>query len=530
MLITTELRQAWTAFRRPGRLTALAAAALVVISLGVLTALGHRVSCDGPCPVDPIAPDGSTVSDQFFFYHRDLGPTGSITARLTSMTGTITYPPPDHDRIVPGLVPWAKAGIIVKDGLRQGSSYAAVMMTGHHGVRMQHDYRYDVAGRAGGVTAESPVWLRLTRAGDTITGYESSDGRQWSTVGTAVLHGLPDTVQVGLFAASPGDLTLQRVGLGGAIQQSRFTQADGTFDTVGLDGAKPGVWRAEAVGEMNHTDWEKHHNPSGVIEAKGTITVSGTGDIGPIGDNGGVAAERLLPGLTIALLIVLVVAARFGATDRRPAGAPDRGSAGATGGRRDPGTAVTRSVLAARAVVAGTAAWLTGVVAVGIVVPVGVAILKHNGVPVLGVSVLTGVRLVVGVAIVLALAAVLAFGLGALMRRGRAAIMVATALIAVPYALAALPLLPDAVAQWLLRVTPAAGFAVQQTVVEYPQVLRHYAPSGGYFPLPGWAGLAVLGTYTAVVMAVALRGRPSGTDGAPTRPFPAGVPSAPRIG
>ncbi|HEX8343400.1 MAG TPA: hypothetical protein VF657_01470 [Actinoplanes sp.] len=521
MLITEHPRQAWTEFRRPGRLTALAAAALVVISLGILTALGHRVSCDGPCPVDPIAADGSTVSDQFFFYHRDLGSTGSITARLTSMTGTITYPPPDHDRIVPGLVPWAKAGIIVKDGLRQGSSYAALMLTGHHGVRMQHDYRYDVAGRAGEVTAGSPVWLRLTRAGNTITGYESSDGRQWSTVGTTVLDGLPDTVQVGLFATSPGDLSLQRVGLGGAVQQSRFTQASGVFDTVGLDGAKPGAWRAEAVGEMNHTDWEKHHNPSGAVEANGTITVSGTGDIGPMGDNGGIAAERLLLGLTIALLIVLVVAARFGATNSRPAGATNRRPADVR--------PVTRRVLGARAVVVGTATFVTGVVAVGIAIAVGVAIFKHNGVPIIGVSVLTGFRVVVGVATVLALAALLAFGLGALMRRAWAAIMVATALIALPYALAALPLLPDAVAQWLLRVTPAAGFAVQQTVVEYPQVLWHYAPSEGYFPLPGWAGLAVLGTYTAVVMAVALHGRPSG-DGAPPGPFPAGVPSAPRIG
>jgi hypothetical protein len=174
------------------------------------------------------------------------------------------------------------------------------MMTGHHGVRMQHDYRHDVGGRARGITAESPVWLRLTRAGNTITGYESTDGRHWSTVGTAVLDHLPDTVQVGLFATSPGDLTLQRVGLGGAVQQSRFTQASGSFDAVALDGAQPGAWQPDAIGEMNRTDWEKHHNPSGAVEANGMITVSGTGDIGPIGDDGGVAAERLLLGLTIA--------------------------------------------------------------------------------------------------------------------------------------------------------------------------------------------------------------------------------------
>jgi hypothetical protein len=115
---------------------------------------------------------------------------------MTSMTGTITYPPPRHDQIVPGLVPWAKAGIIVKDGVRPGSQYAALMMTGGHGVRFQHDYEHDVAGNTGGVSAQSPRWLRLTRSGDTISGAESADGKQWRAVGSATLRGLPDTMQV----------------------------------------------------------------------------------------------------------------------------------------------------------------------------------------------------------------------------------------------------------------------------------------------------------------------------------------------
>ncbi|MET9020983.1 hypothetical protein ABZV93_13445 [Actinopolymorpha sp. NPDC004070] len=194
---TTELLQReWAAFRRPGRLIALATAALTVIALGLVSSLGNRSSCNGPCPSDPVAGDGSTVSDTFWFLHRDLGPEGSITVRMTSMTGTITYPPPDHDEIVSGLVPWAKAGIIVKDGLRQGSPYAALMMTGSHGVRFQYDYKHDVAG--GGPSGRFPRWLRLTRSGDTITGAESADGRRWRTVATARLAGLPDTVQVGL--------------------------------------------------------------------------------------------------------------------------------------------------------------------------------------------------------------------------------------------------------------------------------------------------------------------------------------------
>ena len=50
------------------------------------------------------------------------------------------------------------------------------MVTGGHGVRMQGDYTQDTPGLAGAVSAASPRWLRLTRAGDTVTGYDSADG------------------------------------------------------------------------------------------------------------------------------------------------------------------------------------------------------------------------------------------------------------------------------------------------------------------------------------------------------------------
>ena len=445
-------------FLRPGRLIALATAALAVIGLGLLAASGNHASCDGPCP------PAATVSDTFWFLHRDLGREGGITARMTAMSGTITYPPPDHDEIVPGLVPWAKAGIIVKDGVGQGSRYAALAMTGTHGVRFQYDYTHDVAGSR----SATPRWMRLTRSGDTITGAESADGRQWRTVATATLDGLPDTVQVGLFATSPGDLTLRKVMLGGAVEQVRFTQAVGVFDHVTVEGGNAGGWVSEPVGDMNRTDWERFHNASGAVESGGAITVSGTGDIGPGGQDGPPIVPMLLMGLVIAVVIVLVVAARS-------PGGP--------------------------AVVAA-AAFVTGLVAVGVTLPAGLAILHRNGVQ----SVLpfwTGVRVAVGLAVVLALCAVFAYGLRAWLRRGWAAILLAVGLVAVPYGVATLPILPDTLAEWLLRVTPAAGFAVRQTVVEYPQVTAHYAPSAGYFPLPWWAGLAVLCAYATIALLLA---------------------------
>ena len=75
------------------------------------------------------------------------------------------------------LQPWSKAGIIIKASTRPGSAYAAMMVTGSHGVRMQWDYTQDTAGLAGAVSAAAPRWLRLTRSGDTITGYDSGRRR-----------------------------------------------------------------------------------------------------------------------------------------------------------------------------------------------------------------------------------------------------------------------------------------------------------------------------------------------------------------
>ncbi|WP_020662407.1 hypothetical protein [Amycolatopsis benzoatilytica] len=492
MPITDSLRTAWRAFRRPGRLFTLAAAVLVVLAYGLLFAFGNHQSCAGPCQPLPQSADGAPVNDQFWFLHRDLGRDGEITARLTAMTGTITYPPPNHDQIVPGLVPWAKAGLIVKDGVRPGSQYAALMRTGSHGVHFQSGYTNDVA------AAGTGPWLRLTRAGNTITGAESADGQRWTPVATVVLDGLPDTVQVGLFATSPGDLSLRETGLGGATEQVRFTQAAGTFDTVTVRGGAAGLWRSEPVGEMNQTDWEKYHQPSGAVERAGVVTVSGTGDIGPR-TAGPDSPQKALPGLTIAVLLVLVAAARFGARSERPE-------------------------LAARGTVVAAAGFGTGLLSVGILLPISRAILRGNGIPVAPIPLWTMTGLVAGIAAALALCAVFAFGLGAWLRRGWLASAVATLLVAVPYVVTTFPLLPDPIADWLLRLTPAAGFSAAQTAVEYPQVTAHYAASAGYFPLPGWAGLLVLGGFAALA-SVAAASRRNGSRSASPTPPAAAVPA-----
>jgi hypothetical protein len=76
--------------------------------------------------------------------------------------------------------------------------------------------------------------------------------------------------------------------------------------------------------------------------------------------------------------------------------------------------------------------------------------------------------------------------------------------IVLPYLFTvAAPVLPLAAQDWLLRVTPAAAFAVQATLPQYHQVTNVYAAQAGYFPLAPWAGLAVLAAWTAAALALA---------------------------
>jgi hypothetical protein len=235
-------------------------AVLLTVLLGVFVAGAASIGCGATrsgracLPSIPIGPGGEAVADSFYFVHRPLAGNGTITARLTSLTGRYGQGngPVQVGQalasMAPGLVPWAKAGVIIQPGTRPGSAYAAVMATGNHGVRMQYDYTGDIAGLPGAVTANTPRWLRLTRAGDAITGYDSADGRRWTAIGTVRLAGLPAVVQVGLFTTSPQHVQIS-TSFGGSTGQSTPSLATGKFADVSVSGAgRARSWTGTAVG------------------------------------------------------------------------------------------------------------------------------------------------------------------------------------------------------------------------------------------------------------------------------------------
>lgn len=489
------LHAEWTKFRTVrGWVLTMAGALLATIVVGLVGTAAPGPGGRGADASYPKGPGGQAVNDSFYFVHRTLTGDGTLTVPLRSLTGVADA---GTGKTAHGVQPWAKAGIIVKEGLAQGSPYAAVMATGGHGVRMQYDYTHDTAG------PEAPQgWLRLVRSGDRLTGYASVDGSHWTEVGHARLPGLARTVRAGLFATSPQ--ARQDTAAGPGFSPAVAT---GTFGRPELTGGwSRDPWSGTQVGADAGTSGSYTNATKGgfIRTGSGGFAVTGAGDIAPVvgGPAMGVgfAVEDFLVGTFAGLIAVIAVGAVFITGEYR------RGLLRTT----MTATPLRGRVLGAKALVAGGVACAVGLVAAAIVLPLGAGGARGRGFLVLPVTTATEVRVVVGTGLLCGAAAVLALGVGALLRRSGTAVALVVASLVLPFLLAASGVLPPGVSEWLLRVTPAAGFAVQQTLPRYAQVLSVYEPSTGYFPLAPWAGFAVLCGYAALAHGLAvvrLRGR-----------------------
>jgi ABC-type transport system involved in multi-copper enzyme maturation permease subunit len=373
-----------------------------------------------------------------------------------------------------------------------------MMVTGAHGVRMQDDFTHDRAGLPGRPSAASPRWLRLVRAGPTVTGYDSADGTHWTETGSARLAGLPATVQVGLFTASPA-----AVRTSGSRGGTSPAVATGTFGHVVLGGSwarggRPGGWQGVQVGGDAGTSGSYAENTSGGFTPTSSgFSVTGAGDIAPVvgGPWLGPAytIENFLVGTFTGLIILAVVAVQFVTAEYRR-GLIGTSLAAAPGRER---------LLAAKAAVVMAVAFVVGVVVAAVSIPLGRQRAHATHFVVFTVPRAVELRAVLGTGLLLAATAALSLALGVVLRRSTTAITAVVVTTVLPYLLAVSGVLPVSPAQWLLRLTPAAGFAVQQTLPRYAHVLTTYTPSSGYFPLSPWGGCAVLAGWTVLALAAA---------------------------
>lgn len=464
-------------------MTSLLAVAVVFVLVSSIAALASH----GSNPAVSIGPDGEAVTDTYTFIHQPLAGDGTLTTRLASLSGAYSsgngFGTTSNSQ-QPGLAPWAKAGIILEPATNQGTEYAALMVTGSYGVRMQYNYTHDSPGLTGAVGPSSPRWLRLNRIGDVITGYDSTDGVKWTQIGTARLTGLPHTVVIGLFVTSP-------LHFAAADNNGTPSVATATFDHISMqNGVSNGSWTADAIGGFYpslqpDSIWQQ--------QSADTFTISGSGDIAPlVGDIvfTNWSGASIVDGTIVALLVVIVLAALFTTSEyRRPS-------------IRATSTSSSQRILAAKAIVMGSLAFAAGAIATAIAGVITRNVLAANGLFLFPQSGPDVARLILGTGLFFGFAAVLVVALGTMLRRSAATVVAGIALLLVPGVIATV--LPADSESWLMRLTPTAAFAIQATLPRSNLVTDAYTIVNGYFPISPWGGLAVLAAYTAVALGAAM--------------------------
>jgi len=511
--LTELLRAEFTKFRSiRGWVITLGVAALLIVAFAWVGSQEHTSSCaitpgsPSTCTsgVQPpvLGPGGEPVVDSFSFLHQPLIGNGSLSTQVTSlseMTRSGNGPGTESGGQRHISVPWAKAGIIIKETTTQGSVYAAVMVTASHGVRMQYNYIHDTAGLPGAVSASSPRWLRITRVGNLITGYDSSDGVHWTKIGSVHLTGLAESVQAGLFVTSPANDVGSNSPCSGTCSDGlAATLATATFAQVHLAGDFPNRgWSSQVVGADTETyPTAQPAAPSWFRHSAGTFTISGSGDIAPqvAGDalNGSGDTDSLLASGAFGLIAVIVLTTLFITSEYRRGlirttltASPRRGRA-----------------LAAKAIVIGSVTFVTACIATAIAEALSRHELSINGNYVFPLSTTTAVRVAIGTGLLFAIAAVLVLAIGTLLRRSAGAVVTGIVAFVLPFILSH-PLAPAA-ADWLFRVTPVAAFAIQDTLPRFAQVAGSYTMQNGYYPIEPWLGLGVLAGYAAVTFGAAV--------------------------
>ncbi len=110
-----------------------------------------------------------SAPDQFNFASEPLAGDGSIVAQITSQSDTSIY---------------AKSGVMFRDSSDPNSSFVAMLATPAGPAMAWRTGTGSPAYAAGSGSSFSPIWLKLTRTGETVTGYTSTDGVNWTEVGS----------------------------------------------------------------------------------------------------------------------------------------------------------------------------------------------------------------------------------------------------------------------------------------------------------------------------------------------------------
>ncbi len=180
------------------------------------------------------------TADAFHFAYQPLAGDGSIIARIQSLSGADV---------------WTKVGVMIRASTAPGAAHASMFVSRGKGLAFQRRTRGSgTSTHTAGGTGTAPRWVRLTRAGSTISVATSLNGSAWTVHGTDTVT-LPATALVGLAITSHN---------AGAMASAVVDQV-----TVSAGSELPSGWESHDIG---------HTGVAGSASSSaGTFTVKGGG-------------------------------------------------------------------------------------------------------------------------------------------------------------------------------------------------------------------------------------------------------------
>lgn len=155
--------------------------------IGAVGLAGNASYSGGTFSVAGAGADIWYTADKFRYVYQTASGDCQITARVTSQTNTAA---------------WAKSGVMIRESLAADSANMFMLISPGNGTTSQR--RVTTAGSTVNTTpaaGTTPCWVRVVRSGSTFTSYRSTDGTNWTQVGSYSIT-MGSNIYIGLAVSS----------------------------------------------------------------------------------------------------------------------------------------------------------------------------------------------------------------------------------------------------------------------------------------------------------------------------------------
>jgi hypothetical protein len=126
------------------------------------------------------------TADGFRYTYQTLSGDGQIIAKVSSLTAANA---------------WAKVGVMIRNDNSAGAKQVSMLVSPNGQAEFERRFSANTGTLATDVVVASPAYVKLVRAGNTFTGYISTDGSKWTMVGSTTVV-MNATVEIGLAVTS----------------------------------------------------------------------------------------------------------------------------------------------------------------------------------------------------------------------------------------------------------------------------------------------------------------------------------------